>query len=311
MNYETNSPTGAGAFTFSPLGTGLPGTAASGLGLASLLTGFVQNFNSRQTEVLDRYSYYLAWFVQDDWNVSTNLTLNLGMRWETDTPIIDKNDRMNFFDTTQINPVSGTPGVVKFAGIDGYRTSPYNTDWNNFGPRIGFAWKPFGSTKNVIRGGFGVFFAHPFDAGAPNSASLGYEVSAARTSPDNGVTPAFYLRNGVEGLSLEKPPLNDSFGAVRVGQAATTNVTFYETDRRTGYSMQFNLGVQREIGAYVVEAQYIGNLSRKQARTCRSIRSGPSVSAPVPRSGTGRIRNSMVSRSSCRPSGSRATTQVS
>jgi hypothetical protein len=115
----------------------------------------------------------------------------------------------------------------------------------------------------VVRGGFGVFFAHPFDAGAPNSASLGYEVSANRTSPDNGITPAFYLRDGVEGLTLAKPELNDAFGAVRVGQPATTNVTFYETDRRTGYSLQFNLGVQREIGAYVVEAQYIGNLSRK------------------------------------------------
>jgi hypothetical protein len=263
FNYETNSPTGAGAFTFSPLGTGLPGTAASGLGLASLLTGFVQNFQSRQTEVLDRYSYYLAAFVQDDWTVSKDLTLNLGLRWETDTPITDKNNRMNFFDTTQINPVSGTPGVVKFADVNGYRTTPYDTDWNNFGPRIGFAWKPFGSTKTVLRGGFGVFFAHPFDAGAPNSASLGYEVSAARTSPDNGITPAFYLRNGVTGLSLDKPALDDTFGAVRVGQAATTNVTFYETDRATGYSMQFNLGVQREIGAYVVETQYIGNLSRK------------------------------------------------
>jgi hypothetical protein len=266
MNYETNKPTASGSFTFSPLGTGLPGTAASGLGMASLLTGFVQGFNTRETEVLDRYSHYIAWFAQDDWTISRDLTLNLGVRWETDTPITDRNQRMNMFDPHQINPVSGTPGVVKFAGVDGYRTTPYDTDMNNFGPRFGFAWKALGSNTTVVRGGFGVFFAHPFDAGAPNSASLGYEISASRTSPDNGVTPAFYLREGVQGISLTKPPLDDNFGAVRVGQAATTNVLFYEQDRRTGYSMQFNLGVQRELpGRFIVETQYIGNLSRKLA----------------------------------------------
>ncbi len=265
-NYEINRPQASGSFSFSTLPTGQPGNAATGNGLATMLLGFPTGFTARETEVLDRSSWYLSWFAQDEWNVHPDLTLNYGVRWETDTPIVDANDRMNGFDRNQINPVSGTPGVVKFAGVNGWRTDPYDTDWDNFAPRFGFAWKPFGSRSWVVRGGYGIFYAHPFDHGAPSSASLGYELSATLNTPDNGITAPFYLKDGVPGLDLDKPPLDDSFGAVPVGKQATTNVTFYESDRRTGYSQQFNLGIQRELpGRMMVEVSYIGNLSRKLA----------------------------------------------
>lgn len=264
-NYETNLPTGSGSFTFATTPTGLPGTAASGNGFASLLLGFPTAFAARQTQVLNRSAWYLSGFVQEDWSIARDLTLNLGLRWETDTPIYDANARMNGFDLTAINPVSKTPGVVKFAGVNNWRKAPYDTDWNNLGPRVGIAWKPGGSQKTVVRGGFGIFYAHPFDAGNPTAASLGYELSAALNSPDNGVTAPFYLRGGVP-VSLTPPKLDDSFGAVAVGQAANTAVTFFETHRRAGYAMQYNLGVQREIASsMVVEARYLANLSRKLA----------------------------------------------
>jgi hypothetical protein len=125
----------SGAFTFNTLPSGLPGVASSGNGAASLLLGFPSAFSENDTPPLDRSSWYLAAFAQDDWSVTKSLTLNLGMRWETDTPILDSNNQMNGFDPTAINPVSHTPGVVKFAGVGGWRTSPYDTDWNNFGPR--------------------------------------------------------------------------------------------------------------------------------------------------------------------------------
>jgi len=263
MNYEVNRPTAAGSFGFSLLGTGQPGVATSGNGLATMLLGFVTGFSSRETEVLDRYSWYLAGFAQDDWNVTRNLTLNIGVRWETDTPMTDRNTRGNSFDTTQINPVSGTPGVVKFLGVSGWRKSLYSGDWNNFGPRFGFAWKPGGSSSSVLRGAYGVAYAHPFDAGVPAAASLGYEKSAVLNTPDNGITAPFLLRNGVN-VSLQTPTLEDGFGAVRVGQQPTTAVTFFETDRRTGYSHMFNLGYQREMGKGILaEVSFLGNLSHK------------------------------------------------
>ncbi|MCI0620652.1 MAG: carboxypeptidase regulatory-like domain-containing protein [Acidobacteria bacterium] len=263
FNFEVNRSTVSGAFGFSPLGTGQPGTAASGNGLATMLLGFVTGFSSRETEVLDRSSWYLAGFAQDDWSVNRDLTLNIGVRWETDTPMTDRNDRGNSFDTTQINPVSGTPGVVKFLGVNGWRTSLYSPDWNNFGPRFGFAWKPFGSQKSVLRGAYGVAFAHPFDVGVPASVSLGHEKSATLDTPDNGITAAFFLRNGVS-VNLQTPTLNDSFGAVQVGQQPTTAVTFFETDRRAGYSHMFNFGYQRELGkGFIGEISFLGNLSHK------------------------------------------------
>ena len=103
-NCEVNSPTVSGAFGFATTPTGLPGNAATGIGLASLLLGFPTTFDARQTQLLDRSNWYLAAFAQDDWSLRSDLTLNIGLRWETDTPIIDKNNRMNSFDLHAINP---------------------------------------------------------------------------------------------------------------------------------------------------------------------------------------------------------------
>ena len=275
-NYEVNRPSVSGQFGFSPLGTGLPGTAQSGSGFASLLLGFTSNFALRETDVLDRSSHYLAAFAQDDWTVSSNLTINIGVRWETDTPIKDKNNRMNGFDANAINPVSGTRGVVRFVGVDGYPELPYRTDWNNFGPRIGFAYKPLKDGKTVLRGGFGIFFAHPFDHGAPSSAALGFERSLNLNSPDNSITSAFLLRNGVPAANLNDPIRDARFGAVPLGRPTTTAVTFFERDRATGYSQQFNVGVQHEFrNGILVETSYIGNLSRKLPSANTSINQTP------------------------------------
>jgi outer membrane receptor protein involved in Fe transport len=170
-NNVEDDPTTPSERSDSPLRpTGLPGVAASGNGLASLMVGFPTTFTLLVTQVLDRRSWYYAAFVQDDWQAHKNLTLNIGLRWETDTPIRDANNRMNSFDLHAINPVSGTPGVVKFAGLNGWPETPYAWDWNNFGPRFGFAWKPFGSTSTVVRGGFGIFFA-ALRSAAPNSVA--------------------------------------------------------------------------------------------------------------------------------------------
>ena len=263
-NHEFNYPTISGSFSFSTQPTGLPGNAATGSGLASLLLGFPTGFGQNQTQELDRSSWYVAGFFQDDWTIRPSLTINIGMRWESDTPIVDVRNRMNGFDTNQINPVSGTPGVVKFLGVGGYRTTPYDFDKNNFGPRIGFAWKPFRSTRTVVRGGFGIFFAHPFESGQPNSAALGFSTSTALNTPDNGITAPFLLRNGVPAVAAATQALDDSYGAVAVGKAASTAVTFYESSRPTGYSEQFNFGVQRELSKQsVIEVSVLGNLGRK------------------------------------------------
>lgn len=272
-NVDLNRPIISGRYSFSTTGTGMPGKSKTGYGFASYLLGWVNSFSLRETEELDRYSWYLAWYLQDDWKLTPNLTLNLGLRWETDTPVTDKNHRSNGFDRNQINPVSGTPGVVKFAGVDGWPDSPYYTDWNNFGPRFGFAWRPRGSNRWVIRGGYGIFYEGP--STSANAASLGFELSAGTSSPDNGVTAAFLLHEGPD-VDLSKPELNDGFGAVPVGKKPKTNVDFYELNRRTGYAQHFNFGIQRQLpGNIMLEVSYVANLSRKLPNSHLAINQVP------------------------------------
>ena len=184
---DLQQSTVSGAFGFSTNGTATQSATsasfAGGNGLATLLTGFVTSFTEVSTLHLDRHMYYFAGFAQDDWTVGRSLTLNLGLRWEADTPMIADDLHMNGFDPNQINPASGTPGVVKFAGVNGWPVSPYATRWANFGPRAGFAWKPF-SSNTVLRGGYGLFYAHPFDDSPGNVVALGFGTSASLATPD-------------------------------------------------------------------------------------------------------------------------------
>lgn len=125
-DHESTLTSPSGAFTFSTLTTGQSGNAATGFSFASLLLGIPNAFTQVQTAVVNRTTWYYALFAQDDWTVTPNLTLNLGLRWDSDTPMVDSNNVMNGFDPTQINPVSGTPGVVKFMGLNGWRTNAWN-----------------------------------------------------------------------------------------------------------------------------------------------------------------------------------------
>ncbi len=193
-NNEVDLDSISGIFRFDAQPTGNP--------LAAMLLGLPLSFSRSATPALDRHSWYLSGFLKDDWSVSRSLTLNLGLRWEVDTPMLDANLRMSGFDAAAINPVSGTPGVVKFAGVGGYPERPYRLDWNNFGPRLGFAWKLPGHSAAVIRGGYGIFFAHPMDSVQTTAASLGFSDSDLLASPDNGVTAPFRLRDGVPAIHV-------------------------------------------------------------------------------------------------------------
>lgn len=264
LNHEVLRATVSGRYVFSRGFTGAVGNAFTGNGFATMLLGIPTNFETRATDVLDRRSWYYSWFAQNDWSVTPSLTLNLGVRWEADSPMVDLNNAMNSFDPLALNPVSGTPGAVKFLCRDGFRCTPYDADWNNFGPRVGIAWRPFGLQKTVIRTGYGIFFAHPFDRAVPNAATLGFEQSAQLILQDNSLTVPYTLSAGLPIPPQTREALNDGFGAVPFGRNATRAVTYFETNRRSGYSQQLSFRVQHELpGRAVVEYGYIGNLSRK------------------------------------------------
>src|ERR1700738_5263889 len=92
-------------------------------------------------------------FVQDDWKVRPNLTLNLGVRYELDHPVYSPNNTVSNFNL-------GTQQFVQ-VGQNGASQALYNTDKNNFAPRLGFSYQPFHSDKTVIKGGAGVFYNTP------------------------------------------------------------------------------------------------------------------------------------------------------
>jgi len=184
----------SGNLAFGRQPTSLPGKGNTGNALASMLVGFPNRGRIFLADILDRRAKYFAFFVNDNWKVKSNLTLNIGLRWEAHTPRFDANDRQNGFDPFAINPVSGTPGVITFAGRNGEGRNVYNGDYNNFGPRFGFAWKPSTASKFVIRSGYGVFFGVPLPGS--NNMAAGFSREGDFTTPDNGITPPFLLRDG-------------------------------------------------------------------------------------------------------------------
>ena len=126
----------AGQLGFNDVATG------RGFGVAALLLGWTNTATVNTGFTSARMNYFAA-YVQDDWKVTPRLTLNLGLRWDMDTPRSEKNNVQTGFDPFAINPISRTPGIITYAGRDGASVYAHRFDRNNFGPRFGFAYRPW------------------------------------------------------------------------------------------------------------------------------------------------------------------------
>ncbi|MGH9846657.1 MAG: TonB-dependent receptor domain-containing protein, partial [Blastocatellia bacterium] len=102
--------------------------------------------------LVGRRNYNLGFYVQDDWKVTSRLTLNLGLRWEYESPVVEVNDIYSRVDVTT--------GRLLVAGRNADRTLNLKADHNNFSPRVGFAYSL--NDKTVIRSAFGIFYAGIF-----------------------------------------------------------------------------------------------------------------------------------------------------
>ena len=259
-NDEIRDRGSAGNFTMTPLITDLPGVSGTGNALASFLLGEVSAASVQVSDKIPSRAGYLAFYAQDDWRVSDRLTLNAGLRWEAELPREVVGNKMNSFDPTAINPVSGTPGVVTFAGVNGVPVRAFATDTNNFGPRVGFAYRMPGRHETVIRGGGGIFYGPTVSNTIGDVASLGFSTSASYVASQAELVSVLQLRDGFPTVS--RPPLNAAFGAVAAGQTPNTAVAFFNPKQVAPISYQYNLNVQREVAnGLLVEAGYLANIS--------------------------------------------------
>jgi Carboxypeptidase regulatory-like domain/TonB-dependent Receptor Plug Domain/TonB dependent receptor len=260
-NDEIRDRGSAGNFTISPLITDLPGSpGTTGNSLAGFLLGQVNAASIQISDKIPSRASYMAFYVQDDWRVSDRLTINAGLRWEVEFPRRVVGNKMNSFDPLAINPVSGTPGVVTFAGVDGTPVRAFQTDWNKLGPRLGFAYRLPGAHETVIRGGAGVFYGPTVSNTIGDVAALGFSTAASYSVAQAETQSAFVLQAGFP--QVARPPLTPGFGATPLGTKTNTSVSFFNPKQVAPISYQYNFGVQRELARdLLVEIGYIGNVS--------------------------------------------------
>jgi hypothetical protein len=267
QNYiQTNAP--VGYLNFNSLGSSqCPNpdiTQCGGDGMASFMMGQLMGggaYYQVQFEPASE-SFQYAGFVQDNWKVTPRLTLNLGLRYDVNLPRTERDNRMNWFDPNVVSPLV-VPGLGTLHGGEVFDSasirSDWKTDWKDFQPRFGFAWRV--DDKTVIRGGYGIYYGQT-RSGANGLLSYGSQgftqsTSAITTYQNDGATPWLHLSNPFpNGLIL--PPgsslglLNDvgygAIGPLRTAAAA-----------QTPYEQSWSIGFQREVTSNLaVSVQYVG-----------------------------------------------------
>jgi len=279
-------------------------SASAGFGVATLLLGAPTGGQFSLDPSLATSQKYYAWYLQDDWKVSRTVTLNLGLRWEYQSPWTDRYNQLAWFDPQFPDPLTKAKGVLRFAGRDGNPRQQTDPDKNNFAPRLGLAWQ-FRS-RTVLRAGWGLFFS-PGSGGIGSGASdlgsgfltqtsvyLGPPVAAPNTPPSGG-SLADPFKTG-----LIQPPTTG------VGSSVTTAFREWVTP----YSQQWNINLQRMLSSdTLIEAAWIGsrgqrlwvNRSRSAVST-QYLSLGPALDDLVPNPWYGIITTGSLSAATVRRS---------
>ncbi len=250
---------GRGSFSFSGVFTqnpqGRPGTGSS---VADLLLGLPNRIQTGTRATAREQQQNLYWYFQDDWQVSSRLTLNLGARYELTQPFIELDNRMaNFI----LNPDDPLFGQLILAGDSRKPRSLLETDMNNIAPRFGFAFRVIEGL--VLRGGYGVFFGQDEGTGV------------ARRMTNN---PPFF---GFGGISLPSDQLNPSStiplsGSLPPRPDAVAPQDFVLNPKSTARLrswyptldmptiQQWNFSIQKQLpGNIMWEVNYVGNTGRQ------------------------------------------------
>ena len=263
--------------------------------LADLQLGWLHNVN-RQLGFNRNYwrQHALGAFVNDDWKATRNLTLNLGMRWEVNRAPADKYDRLGVYDTasrllilasdenvpsnySELLEETGLASVITTAQAAGRPRSVIKTDWNNFSPRMGFAYRV--SEDTVVRGGYSIFVAGDILNNLRNNLSNQFPFAVVQNFPGVSARP--------NEVSLQNP-----FPTSRERLAGTTSVRGYDLNPSTGYLQSWNFTIERALfGNTSIEMDYRGSKGtflirrydfNQPYRTADSFIAGEGYRRPIP-----------------------------
>lgn len=257
----------AGTFNFAAGFTQGPNpnqaSSTAGHGMASLLlgTGTTGNVLIRNWKNVASQSFYHGFYFQDDWRITSKLTLNAGLRYEMDLPRTERYNRMNWFDENAASPlasvVPGFPnlrGGVRFVGVDGNPRTQFNKDLNNWAPRIGFAYQV--NARTVIRGAYGLFYGPSRQAAQGTVGPFGFRVEYPWITTTDGITPFNRLSNPYPEGFRDVPGPSDGL----LTQAGA-NLQAFWPDSPSPLNKMWNVTIQRELpGGVLFETAYVGNL---------------------------------------------------
>jgi hypothetical protein len=233
----------------------------TGLSFADFLLGKIDNaqIGSFINDTFQQPGYFF--FVQDDFKVSSKLTLNLGLRYDFVSHARERRDAQASFNvsTGALDLANGRQDPLPsnfFPEVPINRNAPrqlVSQDRNNFGPRVGFAYQL--TQKTVLRAGFGVFYSS-YEAG-PLSI------------PNPGNNPPFFLQSNYARLSFAEPDptvnqLSNGFPLDALSTPASPSLFALDPNFRNPYVQHWNMSIQRELGWNTVwEVSYAGSAGKK------------------------------------------------
>jgi len=262
------------SWTRGPLDNSPAAPQSLGQSMAAFLYGLPGGGGFPITDSYAEQSNVPALFLQDDWKITSKLTLSLGLRYERPSPVTERFDRsIRGFDASVASPIQAqaqanyarspipevpvgafrVPGGLTFAGVGGQPRTLWKTNQNLFMPRIGIAYSM--NDKTVIRAGYGMFF----DALGVTNVHVNQTGFSQTTdlvpSVDNGLTYIATLTNPYPGTLLQ--PLRAAGGlSTSLGQG----ISFFDPDTTSSYMQRWQLGVQRQLlASTLIEVSYVGN----------------------------------------------------
>ncbi|MBI3681014.1 MAG: TonB-dependent receptor [Acidobacteria bacterium] len=214
--------------------------AGTGEGLGDFILGFPQNFQGQsRTSAANMRRFITAGYLNDDWKVTSRLTLNLGLRYEFFSPLVDTHNRFSSF-----QPVTGDFRIARDGGLE--ERALVKPDYRQFAPRIGLAYRL--DDRTVVRSGYGLFYSGEEPLGA------GFWL---QNNPNYVVGVALFAVPPEPLLKLERGLPSNLFS---LGGISAPTASGIQGDARVAYAQNWNLTLQRTFGGnWSAQASYVGS----------------------------------------------------